>query len=102
GRSASARTLSVRRQPQPSRQGRVGRKGEELLGLRSRGTSASSGSRSKAPTLAGISARSSRNFAADAVIQWLMRFRLILAGALAAGLAAAASAGASLNPQHAG
>jgi LysM repeat protein len=31
-----------------------------------------------------------------------MRFRLILAGALVAGLAAAASAGASLNPQHAG
>jgi nucleoid-associated protein YgaU len=31
-----------------------------------------------------------------------MRFRLILAGALAAGLAAAAPVGASLNPQHAG
>ena len=45
---------------------------------------------------------SRRNPAFDAVIQWLMRFRLTLAGALAAGLAAAASAGASLNPQHAG
>ncbi|HZC30481.1 MAG TPA: peptidoglycan-binding protein [Gaiellaceae bacterium] len=31
-----------------------------------------------------------------------MRFRLALAGALAAGLAAAASAGAAINPQHAG
>lgn len=31
-----------------------------------------------------------------------MRFRLTLAGALAAGLAAAAPVGASLNPQHAG
>ena len=31
-----------------------------------------------------------------------MRFRLTMAGVLAAGLAAAASAGASLNPQHAG
>jgi LysM repeat protein len=31
-----------------------------------------------------------------------MRFRLIMAGALAAGLAAAAPVGASLNPQHAG
>ena len=31
-----------------------------------------------------------------------MRFRLILAGVLVTGLAAAASAGASLNPQHAG
>jgi LysM repeat protein len=31
-----------------------------------------------------------------------MRFRLILAGVLAAGLAAAAPVGASLNPQHAG
>jgi len=31
-----------------------------------------------------------------------MRFRLALAGALAAGLAAAAPVGASLNPQHAG
>jgi LysM repeat protein len=31
-----------------------------------------------------------------------MRFRLILAGALVTGFAAAASAGASLNPQHAG
>jgi LysM repeat protein len=31
-----------------------------------------------------------------------MRFRLLLAGALAAGLAAAAPVGASLNPQHAG
>jgi LysM repeat protein len=31
-----------------------------------------------------------------------MRFRLIVAGALAAGLAAAAPVGASLNPQHAG
>ncbi len=31
-----------------------------------------------------------------------MRFRLILAGAVVTGLAAAASAGASLNPQHAG
>jgi peptidoglycan hydrolase-like protein with peptidoglycan-binding domain len=31
-----------------------------------------------------------------------MRFRLILAGALAAGLAAAAPVGATLNPQHAG
>ena len=31
-----------------------------------------------------------------------MRFRLTMAGVLAAGLAAAASAGAALNPQHAG
>jgi LysM repeat protein len=45
---------------------------------------------------------SRRNTVSDAVIQWLMRFRLILAGALAAGLAVVASAGASLNPQHAG
>jgi len=45
---------------------------------------------------------SRRNTVSDAVIQWLMRFRLILAGALAAGLTVVASAGASLNPQHAG
>ena len=32
----------------------------------------------------------------------LMRFRLDMAGVLAAGLAAAAPVGASLNPQHAG
>ena len=31
-----------------------------------------------------------------------MRFRLTMAGVLAAGLAAAAPAGAALNPQHAG
>src|SRR3954471_20788058 len=40
--------------------------------------------------------------AADAVIQGLMRLRLTLAGVLAAGLATAAPAGATLNPQHAG
>lgn len=52
--------------------------------------------------MAGTSVLPGRNLGSGAVIQWLMRFRLTMAGALAAGLAAVAPVGASVNPQHAG
>src|SRR5689334_20122422 len=43
-----------------------------------------------------------RTYRLRGVIEWLMRFRLVLVGALAAACATAGSAGAALNPQHAG
>src|SRR4051794_6116656 len=43
-----------------------------------------------------------RNCRLRAVFPWSMRFRLACAGVLAAAWAAAAPAGAALNPQHAG